>query len=110
MDKPVSFEIQLPGGIPSRYDNHITRRLSSMKGQFQDPAAYENKLAVDGDVLLYEVYEHRRPELEGELLYGISIVHPGRIEDEYNMTKGHFHTILETGEAYHQEPASQTHG
>ena len=101
MDKPVSFEIQLPGGIPSRYDNHITRRLSSMKDQFHSPAAYENKLAEEGDLLLYEVYEHRRPEVEGELLYGISIVHPGRIGDEYNMTKGHFHTILETGEAYH---------
>lgn len=36
----------------------------------------------------------------GELLHGISIVHPGKVGDEYYMTKGHFHTVLETAEVY----------
>jgi len=52
-------------------------------------------------VLLYEVDEVRRPEVAGELLHGISIVHPGRVGDEYFMTKGHFHAVLETAEVYY---------
>ncbi len=43
----------------------------------------------------------QRPPVAGELLHGISIVHPGKVGDEYHMTKGHFHTVLETGEVYY---------
>ncbi|MBK7218281.1 MAG: hypothetical protein IPH95_14815 [Candidatus Promineofilum sp.] len=39
--------------------------------------------------------------MAGEVLHGISIVHPGQVGDEYFMTKGHFHTVLETAEVYH---------
>jgi glucose-6-phosphate isomerase len=50
---------------------------------------------------LYEVYEIKRPEVAGEILHGISIVHPGKVGDEYFMTKGHFHTVLDTAEIYY---------
>jgi len=71
-----------------------------MRGQYLDISAYESSLKQE-DVLLYEVYELSRPEVAGELIHGISIVHPGLVGNEYFMTKGHFHTILETAEIYH---------
>jgi glucose-6-phosphate isomerase len=88
-DNPFTFGISLPGGIPTEYDNHIVRRLSSMKGQYADQRSYEAMLAKE-DTVLYEVYEIHRPEVSGELLHGTSIVHPGKVGDEYFMTKGHF--------------------
>jgi len=94
------FALIPPNFIPSRYDNHIQRHLSSMKGQYSDQVAYEAMLAQE-DRLLYEVYELKRPEVAGELLHGISIVHPGKVGQEYYMTKGHFHTVLETSEIYY---------
>lgn len=97
---PFTFEVSIADAILSHYDNHIQRRLSSMKGQFLDQAAYDALLSSE-DVLLYEVYEIRRPEVAGELLHGLSIVHPGKVGDEYYMTKGHFHTVLETAEVYY---------
>jgi glucose-6-phosphate isomerase, archaeal len=97
---PVPFDLQGPDYIPSRYDNHIQRRLSNMGGQYLDQEAYQRLLAEE-DRLLYEVYELKRPEVAGELLHGISIVHPGKVGAEYTMTKGHFHTVLETGEIYY---------
>jgi len=97
---PFTFELAGPDFVPSTYDNHIQRRLSAMKGQYLDQAAYAAMLA-EGDPLLYEVYELQRPTVAGELLHGISIVHPGLVGDEYNMTKGHFHEVLETGEIYY---------
>jgi len=99
LDLPYTFELNAPGFVPSRYDNHIKRTLTSMRGQYHDAAAYEAMLA-EGDALLYEVYELTRPHESGELLHGISIVHPGKVGDEYYMTKGHFHTVLETAEIY----------
>jgi glucose-6-phosphate isomerase, archaeal len=84
----------------SQQDNHIVRRLSSMKNQFLNQAAYERMLGAH-DQVLYEVYEIHRPEVAGELLHGLSIVHPGKVGEEYFMTKGHFHTILDTAEVYY---------
>jgi glucose-6-phosphate isomerase len=53
------------------------------------------------DAALYEVYEMRRPPNPGDLSHGVSIVHPGVIGDEYFMTKGHYHAVLDTAEIYH---------
>ena len=106
---PFTFEITLPQGIPTVYDNHITRSLSSMRGQYADQQAYDAQLAQE-DVLLYEVYEIHRPESSGELLNGISIVHPGKVGDEYFMTKGHFHAVLETAEIYYCLAGRGLHG
>jgi len=100
MDVPFTFDLVFPQAVPSKFDNHLVRRLSSMKGQFTDQYAYEAQLDRE-DLVLYEVYELQRPEKAGELLQGISIVHPGKVGDEYYMTKGHFHTVLETAEIYH---------
>ena len=50
--------------------------------------------------VLYEVYEIKRPELAGELMYGISIVHPGKVGEEYFMTKGHFHKAIRAGVSF----------
>ena len=56
-DLPYMFAITLPQGIPSVFDDHIVRRLSSMRGQYADRQAYDAQLAQE-DVLLYEVYEY----------------------------------------------------
>jgi glucose-6-phosphate isomerase len=53
------------------------------------------------DPLVYEFYDMGRPEEPGEVAFGTSITYPGRVGDEYFMTKGHFHTVLETGEVYY---------
>jgi len=98
-DQPFYFTIPFPGFKPSKVDNHIERRLSDLNGQFHDQEAYNNMLAKE-DIVLYEVYEIKRPELVGEILSGISIVHPGKVGNEFFMTKGHFHTVLETAEIY----------
>ena len=99
-DLPFTFTIPLPDVVPSRADNHIRRRLSSLKGQCLDEEAYQTMLAED-DRLIYEVYEIQRPAVAGELMLGISIVHPGKVGREYFMTKGHYHAVLDTAEIYY---------
>jgi glucose-6-phosphate isomerase len=98
-DIPFTFGVDILEARLDRYDNHITRKLSSMKGQYFDTQAFDVMLA-ENDQRLYEVYETRRPQVAGELLNGLSIVHPGKVGDEYFMTKGHFHTVIETAEVY----------
>jgi glucose-6-phosphate isomerase len=76
------------------------RRLSQMKGMFADTAAFD-KAAAEGDPLIYEFYELGVPEDAGEMAFGTSICYPGKVGAEYFMTKGHFHTVLDTAEVYY---------
>jgi glucose-6-phosphate isomerase len=99
-DRPFAFHISQPDRIPDQFDTHICRRLSAMAGQFSNRQAYDAMLNEE-DIVIYEVYEIMRPKVPGELLHGISMVHPGKVGDEYFMTKGHFHSELETAEIYY---------
>ena len=99
-DRPFTVDFIPKNGLLSHYDNHITRRLSDMRGQFVDQAAYDAML-VEEDVILYEVYEIERPQVAGEILQGLSVIRPGKVGAEYFMTKGHFHSVLETAEVYY---------
>lgn len=55
-----------------------------------------------GDPLLYEFYGLDLPEDDsGVLQFGTTILYPGKVGEEYFMTKGHFHTILDTSEIYY---------
>lgn len=100
IDCPFTFQVLGTERIPSRYDNHITRHLSELKGQFHDHGVYQELLDA-ADVILYEVFEILRPEVPGELLFGVTVIHPGKVGDEFFMTKGHFHSEIETAELYY---------
>jgi len=97
---PFAFDILLEESRLTRYDNHIERRLSSLRGQYSDSDAYQ-RLLESGDPIVYEVYEISRPEVAGELRTGLSVIHPGRVGNEYFMTKGHFHAVIDTAETYY---------
>ena len=76
------------------------RMLSQMQGMYADETVFEEMLRT-GDRLVYEFHGLPVPERPGNLSFGCSIVYPGRVGDEYFMTKGHFHTILDTAEVYY---------
>ena len=77
------------------------RRLSHMRGIFANELAETRALRERGDPTIYEFYELGAPESAGGLAFGTSITYPGKIGDEYYMTKGHFHSILDTAEVYY---------
>jgi glucose-6-phosphate isomerase len=98
-EHPFGFTLPIPAGIPSRYDNHLKRGLSALEGLFQDEQARTARLSR-GDAMVYEVYEIAGPQLAGELLMGVTVIHPGKVGREFYMTKGHFHSVRETAEVY----------
>ena len=97
--KPFSLDFDLTTGL-SKARQSTQRTLSKMKGMYADDTAF-NADVQKNDPLVYEFYELDLPETAGNLLFGTSIVYPGKVGNEYYMTKGHFHTILETGEVYY---------
>ncbi|MGC4018159.1 MAG: glucose-6-phosphate isomerase family protein [Muricomes sp.] len=93
----VDFDLQT--GLSKTAE--VTKRyLSQMKTMFHNTEAVE-KILENDDPVIYEFYELGFPEKAGHIAFGTTIIHPGTIGGEYYMTKGHFHTILETAEVYY---------
>lgn len=101
MENKVSslVDFDLKSGL-STSKKPLQRYLSNMKGIFSDQAACDAQLAKE-NVLIYEFFDMGVPESSGEIAYGTSITYPGKVGDEYFMTKGHFHTLLDTAEVYY---------
>lgn len=96
---PFLFTLDADNRRIPECDRILERRLSDLRGRFADAEAYDQLLEA-GDPLVYEVHEIRRPENPGELLSGLSVVHPGLVGDEYFLTMGHYHEVRDTAEVY----------
>jgi len=96
---PFSIDFDMKTGL-SKSKPTIKRYLSQMAGMYSDKQAYQSLLMKE-DLLVYEFFDLGIPETEGNISFGTSIVYPGKVGDEYFMTKGHFHTILDTAEVYY---------
>jgi len=77
----------------------VKRHLSDLEGCFADVAAYKTALAASNP-LLYSVVAIEPAGNEGDLHYGIGLLLPGKIGDEYFMTKGHLHAWRPAAEFY----------
>jgi len=80
--------------------SHYQRRLSQVADIYVDADACRRFLDASGDVITYEVYEHLTSETEGDVIFGTSIVHPGKVGREYFMTRGHSHAKADRAEIY----------
>lgn len=90
----------LTGKIPESIQKPLQRRLSDLLGVFADHDAFVG-MKDQKNELVYEFYDLGMPETEHDLAFGTSIVYPGKVGDEFFMTKGHFHTILDIAEVYY---------
>ncbi|MDR1507133.1 MAG: glucose-6-phosphate isomerase [Treponema sp.] len=97
--KGFIVDFALTGGLSATAVS-TRRTLSQMRGMFADSEACE-KMLTSSDPVVYEFYELGAPENAGDVAFGTSVTYPGRVGNEYFMTKGHFHTILETAEVYY---------
>ncbi|MCL4249485.1 MAG: cupin domain-containing protein [Anaerolineae bacterium] len=97
--EPFGAEFDLKSGVMQSAKHLIQRHLSDMRGMYADVAA-ENALLEANNPMIYEVYTSEVPEEAGQVLYCTTVIHPGRVGDEYFMTKGHFHSLRDRGEIY----------
>ncbi len=74
-----------------RYEKH----LSELAGLYADPVAFDATLAK-GDRVVYAVEEIRPSHRAGDIAFGTTWMEPGRIGDEFFLTRGHIHAIAES--------------
>ena len=75
------------------------RLLKDLKNFYEDE---ESRSAMLQDELIYEVQAILPvdQDTEGGLFFGRTVIQPGKVGNEYFMTKGHFHGKPDRGEYY----------
>ncbi|MCA9968729.1 MAG: hypothetical protein KC425_00865 [Anaerolineales bacterium] len=77
-----------------------TRHLNQLQDIFIDQEAFAAARQQRGNPLVYSVTSIAPADGDGQLHYGIGKLMPGRIGDEYYMTKGHYHAWRPAAEVY----------
>jgi glucose-6-phosphate isomerase len=88
---PITGEIR---GVPT-----VKRHLHDLRDCFADAKSF-NSAAATGNPLLYSVAAVEPADGEGDLHYGVGLLMPGKIGNEYFMTKGHLHSWRDAAEFY----------
>jgi glucose-6-phosphate isomerase len=97
--RPFSIHLDIKTGEMIPCDRTNIRKLSDMKGMFLDTESEVHILQRE-DPIIYWFSERILPEENGHLQLATTSINPGKIGDEYFMTKGHYHRRPDTSEVY----------
>ena len=97
---PTRVSILPESGEMTGRTRRYEKRFEDLGGLFLDSAAFEAVLRTRADEIAYQVDEFRPSERSGDLIFGTSTLHPGRIGGEFLMTRGHIHAKSDRPEIY----------
>ena len=98
---PAVPTVDLSTGRMADATRHYEKRFADLSGLYADAAAYAAMLPGLADEVVYHVWEHRVSESPGDLVFGTSVMRPGRVGEEFFFTRGHRHRVADRSEIYH---------
>jgi glucose-6-phosphate isomerase, archaeal len=98
-DSPNNQIPFVPGIAQCRHRGSV-RTLRDVAAIFQDRAAVEARLAA-ANPTIYEFHEHVTGHNRGDLVVATCRLMPGKIGNEFYMTRGHFHAPADFAEVYY---------
>ncbi|MGA2111657.1 MAG: glucose-6-phosphate isomerase family protein [Anaerolineales bacterium] len=97
---PVSVTLDIQSGIFEPCPEVTQRRVSDLLKMFSDREAAQ-RIISSGDRLVYEIRYHPFLTSRSDMALGVTRLLPGKVGDEYHMTKGHFHEREDQPEIYY---------
>jgi glucose-6-phosphate isomerase len=98
-DYPLSVQFNFDQGEFSPKEKTATRRVSDLGMMFHDRHAVDH-LIKNGDPIVYEIFYYGFKTSKSDMALGTTRIQPGKIGNEYHMTKGHFHEAEDQPEIY----------
>lgn len=98
--EPTRHRIDPDGGELSDASGHYEKKLKELQGLYADTAAFAAAASRQGEQVVYRVTDQRPPVAPGDLIFGVTHMEPGRIGDEFYMTRGHIHARANRPETY----------
>jgi glucose-6-phosphate isomerase len=83
--------------------NRYVKTFRDLAGLYRDESAFEALVATRGDDVAYQVTDYKPSANAGDIIIGVTRMEPGKIGDEYYMTRGHIHARPNRPEMYYGE-------
>ena len=100
--EPVRLEIDVAAGTLAGGSGRYEKRLSDLAGIYADGSAFAALLAK-GDRVTYAVEDLKPNTDAGDMIFGITRMVPGKVGDEFYVTRGHIHAKGNRPEIYYGE-------
>lgn len=104
--EPVGCDVDLATGAITNATGSYQKRFSDLAGLYADAAAFSAMRAEWGTRVVYEVSEFRPSDRLGDIVFGVTRMLPGKVGDEYFMTRGHIHRRADRPEIYYGQKGS----
>ncbi len=98
-DYPISVQFDFKDGSFAPVQSRSIRHVSHLDMMFHDKKAAQEAIK-SGDPVIYEILYHPFETSKSDMALGTSRINPGKIGDEYYMTKGHIHERDDQPEIY----------
>ena len=100
IEEPMAHTISRATGVLGDASGAYEKRLADLEGVYADAAAFA---AMDGGRVVYRVEDVRPAVAPGGLIFGTTMMEPGRVGDEFFLTRGHLHALPDRPETYRGE-------
>jgi glucose-6-phosphate isomerase len=101
LSEPVSCVVDPISGQLTNGTGRYQKRFADLAGLYADSAAFDAMRSEWNDRIVYEVSEFRPREAAGDLIFGVTRMSPGKVGDEFFMTRGHIHRRVDRPEIYY---------
>jgi glucose-6-phosphate isomerase len=98
---PARLMVEAAHGRLLGGNGRYEKRLPELDGIYRDEPAFRSALRTDPGNPVYWVETSTLDEGDGALTIGISTLLPGRIGDEFYVTRGHIHAKHSSAELYY---------
>lgn len=99
--EPVGCTVDLETGTITNATGAYQKRFRDLSGIYSDEAAFRTMQEGWNDTIVYEVTEFRPSERAGDLIFGLTRMLPGKVGEEYFITRGHIHKQSDRPEIYY---------
>lgn len=99
--EPIGCSVNLDTGALGNATGRYQKRFGELEGLYADEAAFDAMREHWNDRVVYEVSEFRPNEASGDLIFGVTRMAPGKVGDEFFITRGHIHKQPDRPEIYY---------
>lgn len=99
--EPAASVVDVQSGSMSGNTGRYEKRLSDLAGLYADARAYGALAKEIGNTVVYSVEDFRPGDHYGDLIFGVTRMSPGRVGDEFFLTRGHIHAKADRPEIYY---------
>ena len=95
--------VDIASGQLKGASNRYVKTFRDLDGLYEDSAAFDALLAQRADDVAYEVTDYKPSANQGDIIIGVTRMEPGKVGNEFYMTRGHIHARPNRPEMYYGE-------